>query len=187
MEIWKDIENYIGHYQISNKGRVRSLSRVVLLDSIKYYTKKDRILKPSISGNGYLKVTLSKNTYKKDGYLHILVAESFLEEKNDSHQCINHKDGNKHNNNYENLEWTSFKNNTQHAFKNNLINIAYGERHGFAKLTEKDVNEIRKLKNKYNNKELGEMFSVHQRTIYDIINSITWRHLLWHKKLVLME
>lgn len=57
LEQWKDIQGYEGLYQVSNKGRVRSIDRV-----IKHYPKdyfqKGRVLKSALSKNGYPMVIL---------------------------------------------------------------------------------------------------------------------------------
>lgn len=79
-------------------------------------------LKGSIGENGYRYYRLSKNGVKKMFYAHRLVAEYFLENPKNL-PVVNHKDGNKLNNNVENLEWTSYSENTQHWRDNNSIII----------------------------------------------------------------
>lgn len=66
-EIWKEVENYEGIYQVSNLGQVRSLK-----------FGKTRVLKPGKNGNGYLYVTLCKDGEIKRCKVHRLVAEAFL-------------------------------------------------------------------------------------------------------------
>lgn len=80
----------------------------------------NKILKGSIGENGYKYYRLSKDNKKKMFYAHRLVAEYFLENKNNL-PVVNHKDGNKLNNNIDNLEWASYSENTQHAYENKLI------------------------------------------------------------------
>ena len=100
-EIWKDIKDYEGHYQVSNLSRVKS---------IKF--GKERILKPVTDRHGYLIVGLWKNNKQKTYKVHRLVAEAFLPNTDNLTQ-INHKDENKSNNNVNNLEWCDCKyNNT---------------------------------------------------------------------------
>jgi len=79
-----------------------------------------KILKGSISENGYKYYRLSKNNKKQMFYAHRLVAQAFLDNKNNL-PVVNHKDGNKLNNNVSNLEWTSYSENIAHAHKHNLI------------------------------------------------------------------
>ena len=79
-----------------------------------------KILRGSISEHGYKYYRLSKNGFKKMFYAHRLVAEVFIENPNNL-PVVNHKDGNKLNNNIENLEWVTQQDNMFHAHKENLI------------------------------------------------------------------
>ena len=94
MEIWKDIPNYEGLYQVSNLGNIRGLYN---------YRGKYHILKPRLK-RGYHQIGLRKNTIRKWFAVHRLVAQVFIA---NPHNCkyINHKDENKLNNSVENLEW----------------------------------------------------------------------------------
>lgn len=123
-EIWKDIKETEGYYQISNYGRVKSVSRFHKTKDTGYYSK-EKILKPSMDTRGYLQVQIRKpegfntsNGYKTKR-IHQMVAEAFIPNPN-NYPVINHKDGVKSNNYVENLEWCSQKYNIQHAFKNGL-------------------------------------------------------------------
>lgn len=120
-EIWKDIKGYEGLYQVSNLGRIKSLKRqreVNLMYSTKA-TVPERILKYGTS-QGYLAVTLAKNKVNTKIRVHKLVALNFIPNpENKPH--INHKDGNKHNNSVDNLEWVTPKENTKHAIENGLL------------------------------------------------------------------
>lgn len=130
VEIWKSVKNYEGYYEVSNLGNVRSIERVVILkdkcgnDRPCIYKSKE--LKQSIETKERYNwkprkyVRLSKGGNIKRFYVHRLVAETFIENK----ECkaeVNHKDGNPFNNNVKNLEWNTKKENIDHAFKNNLI------------------------------------------------------------------
>jgi len=96
-EIWKDIPGYEGHYQISNKGNVRSF-----VNRLK--SKPCIIRKPVPDRRGYLTVMLWKNNHNRCLKIHRLVAEVFLDNPMNLPQ-VNHKDEDKTNNNVENLEW----------------------------------------------------------------------------------
>lgn len=137
-EIWKDIENYEGYYQISNLGRLKSLERNIPRfnnGKIRDYIQKERIVKLNKnSKNGYYKVYLRKNNEYKRFYIYRLVARYFLtdglEKYNNKKFNVNHKDGNKINNNVENLEWVTRSENSIHSYyilnnkiKNNVENI----------------------------------------------------------------
>lgn len=115
MEIWKNIEGYIGVYQISNFGNVRSLSNG--------FTRKSKILKQKVDRNGYKSVSLSKNSIGKYFSIHRLVALHFLY-RNDISLHVNHKDGIKTNNNLDNLEWVTRSENQKHAFSSGLNKIS---------------------------------------------------------------
>lgn len=114
-EIWKDIPEYEGIYEISNFGRVKSLSILVNGKRI----SRCKILKNKNNGNGYLIVSLTKDGKPKNKYVHILVGKCFIPNPSNKPQ-INHKDGIKCNNNYSNLEWVTQSENNIHAYKSKL-------------------------------------------------------------------
>ena len=124
-EIWKDIKNYEGLYQISNLGKIKSLERKVK-NQKGNRTVKEIILKCS-EGKSYVQVTLSKKNNYKTKLVHRLVAEAFIPNPNNLSE-VNHIDGNKHNNNVNNLEWVSRYDNMQHAKKLGLINTLKGNK-----------------------------------------------------------
>lgn len=98
-EVWKDIRNYEGLYQVSNLGRIKSFRK-----STKHRWEDEYILKPSLANNGYCQVTLYDNTVRHKFLVHRLVAEAFLPNPNGYPQ-VNHKDENPLNNAASNLEW----------------------------------------------------------------------------------
>ena len=124
-EIWKDIKDYEGLYQISNYGRIKSLSRKVFRYNHIAKRKieivyKEKIRKTRIDKDGYYIINLHKNNIMKTYKVHRLVGENFIENK-ENKPYINHKDGNKLNNNILNLEWCTAKENVIHAWKTGLI------------------------------------------------------------------
>jgi len=119
-ELWKDIPEYEGLYQVSNLGRVKALERYVKNHS-KMQKLNEKIKKNSIKKNGYASTILWKENKYCNVLIHRLVAEMFIPNPNNLPQ-VNHKDGNKQNNNVENLEWCSSEYNINHAFDNSLIN-----------------------------------------------------------------
>lgn len=110
-EVWKDIPNYEGLYQVSNLGNVKSLN----------YKKKgiSKELKPVLYFGKYKSVSLFKNQIKKVFLVHRLVAITFIP-NNEDKPFVNHKDGNKLNNIVENLEWVTNSENQIHAHKMKL-------------------------------------------------------------------
>lgn len=125
-EVWKDVVGYEGLYQVSNLGRVKSLSRLV--DKGKYGTiyTKERILKNQKVNVNYLFVILSKDGKHKNMTVHRLMAKAFLPNP-DNLSDVNHKDENPSNNfiyinkdgsvDYEksNLEWCTHKYNCNYG------------------------------------------------------------------------
>lgn len=115
-EIWKDIAGYEGLYQVSNLGRVKSLTY-----SNQYTTlNKEKILKQATNHRGYKCVSIGYNP-RKTITVHRLVAQTFIPNTNNYSQ-VNHKDGNKQNNCVFNLEWCDNDYNMNHARFNGLLN-----------------------------------------------------------------
>ena len=94
MQIWKDIEGYKGHYQISNYGNVRSL-------------KKDAFLMKGAYLKGYKIISLWKNGTGKMFRVHRLVAAAFIPNP-ENKPCIDHIDGDRANNHADNLRWVTY-------------------------------------------------------------------------------
>jgi hypothetical protein len=139
MEIWKDVIGYEGIYQINKNGDVKSLKR----NTPGTFTTIDKIIKKQIDLKGYFVYKLSKNGKTTTKSLHRLIAIHFIENPNNE-KCVNHKDGNRLNNDISNLEWCSYSYNSLHGYKNN------GRINSRRKLTNNLVLEIReKLKNPY--------------------------------------
>ena len=114
-EIWKDIKNFEGCYQVSNLGRVRSLTRKVpTFNGVR--TTKGQILKTYTSNTGYLRIDLRSNQKHKYVSIHKLVAETFIPNPN-NYCVINHIDGNRLNNNADNLEWCTQSHNIKEAYR----------------------------------------------------------------------
>lgn len=113
-EIWKDIKEYEGLYQVSNIGNVKSLERE-RWNGYNWIINKERILKPGVSKCGYLQVNLYKDRKHKMLRVHRLVLMTFAPINNMDKLEVNHKDENKQNNNLDNLEWCDKKYNNNYG------------------------------------------------------------------------
>jgi hypothetical protein len=126
IEELRDIEGYEGRYQVSNLGRVRSLARV--LRNTGSYNGLARIPGRILSdgqvrsGKSYTTVGLAKEGVSKTFMIHRIVAMHFIPNPNGLPE-VNHLDGNKRNNHYANLEWTTRSGNMKHAFRHGLVKI----------------------------------------------------------------
>lgn len=114
-EIWKDIQGYEGLYQVSNLGRVK---RLKFINGTTFFDR-EIILKQSLNKRGYCFISLSKRNIKCSKAVHRLVSQAFIPNPKNKSE-VNHIDGNKQNNNVNNLEWSTREENIQHAYNNGL-------------------------------------------------------------------
>lgn len=115
-EIWKSVKGFEGYYEVSNLGRVRSITHYTTFKNGSGRLFKGMILKPHDVAGGYLQVILYKDGVVFHKSIHRLVAETFL--KNDNHlRDVNHKNEDKKDNRVDNLEWC------EHSY-----NMLYGTR-----------------------------------------------------------
>jgi hypothetical protein len=123
MEIWKKIVGYEQSYEISNKGNIRSVTRLVERSSptgVKtFYTYNSKPLYAALTKKGYLRVGLYKNSIKNNHQIHRLVAINFIDNPENKEQ-VNHINGIKTDNSMENLEWVSNYENFRHSVKMGL-------------------------------------------------------------------
>lgn len=175
-EHWKPVpvERYEARYEISDLGRVRSFVG-------------NRILSPGRQSRGYLTVNLydgSRPKAPRSYCVHYLVAAAFIGPKPDGKQ-INHRDGDKTNNDVRNLEYVTGAENVRHAVANGLLVHRVGCEHANAKLTEKQVQQIRSLAaqrprngrrpNSLSTEALGRKFGISARAAFDVINENSYR------------
>lgn len=122
-EIWKDIKGYEGLYQISNLGRIKSSDRE-LCNSRGVYVRQGRVLKNGKNQYGYFQVSLYKDGKRVNKQVHKLIAIAFIPNTN-NYKIINHIDGNRQNNNINNLEWCTQKHNVKEAYRLGLVHKKY--------------------------------------------------------------
>lgn len=165
MKVFNDIPGYEGKYAICEYGHVFSY-------------KTNKILSTGYScpnKKGYLQVVLDGKTQK----VHKLVAKTYLDAEWTEKLEINHRDGNRFNNHYSNLEFVTHLNNMRHAQIMGLVSQSRGQNHGHSKLTETEVLEIRRLRKQENlsYEKIAQKFPVNRHTIGDICRRITWTHI----------
>lgn len=117
-EIWKDIKDYEGLYQVSNLGRIKSLAK----PDFNGKTKDSFIMKLD-THSPYTSIQLSKKGKSKYFLVHRLVALAFIPDYFEG-AVINHKDENKRNNNADNLEWCTVQHNNRYGSRSFNISEA---------------------------------------------------------------
>ena len=130
MEIWKPISEYEGYYDVSNLGRVRSITRLLYRTDPHDATKKrkftyhGKIVPFWATRKGYLRCSLNKGGIKTNHFAHRLVCNEFLEKIENKLQ-VNHKNCVKTDNRIENLEWVDNYENWIHGVRNGKQNNSH--------------------------------------------------------------
>jgi len=122
-EVWKPISGYEGLYEISNLGRVKSLERTVK-NGHGGRVVQETILKICKTNRRYSGVGLSKNRELQNLNVHRLVAIAFVSNP-ENKPMVNHINGVRYDNRADNLEWTTAKENIQHAWSSGICNSDY--------------------------------------------------------------
>lgn len=143
----------------------------------------NKTIKPSLHRDGYLQVYLCKNGIRKNIKIHRLVAQTFVPNTSNKPQ-VNHKNGNKKDNYFENIEWCTSSENIKHAFKTGLkciteMGIQASSRNGVAR-RKLNYDEVRKIKQlftskQYSQRQLSIMFDISQSAINKLINNKTYK------------
>lgn len=183
VEIWKDVPDYEGIYQVSNFGRLKKLYREWMTGAGNRQKRHsdEKIVPSHFSGQknkgGYNHHWFIKNGIAKDIKIARLVGLLFVQNP-ENKPFINHIDGNKRNDHYLNLEWTTHAENDQHAYDIGLRVGMRGSRNGASKLSESDVLGIRKLYNSgLKNKDLCKLYNISPSRITMIIKRKHWSHI----------
>ena len=173
METWKPIPGYEGRYEVSDQGRVRSLDRVVPYSDgrRKPARLKGNLLVCGPDPSGYPKITLPGG-YKKT--VHRIVAEVFLPPIEFPRKTVNHKNGIRHDNRVDNLEWATYKENADHARQTGL-NKQHGENCNLAKFNDALVEAVKRVHQEYapSYQKLGELFGMSQAHAWEIVKGTT--------------
>ena len=187
---WKIIKE-APFYMVSEEGHVKSCARKVRMWNGKVYCyqniKETYPLKEK-DIRGYKNVSIIQydeemNPIKRyTRQVHRLVLEAFNPIENMESLQVNHINGIKSDNRIENLEWVTASQNTHHANKNGKGHQMNqnGEKNSMVKLTTEQVIEIIKETNKPNRRtdqKISEDYGVTRKTISNIRNNITWKHI----------
>ena len=125
-EIWKPIEGYEGKYEISTRGRVKSLARMIMRCDGRALPLSERILKPGVNVSGkyfkniYRYVFLSGDEGTRCEYVHVLVAKAFIPNP-ENKPCVDHIHGSQMGDMVENLRWCTH-------FENSHFDLAHSHR-----------------------------------------------------------
>jgi hypothetical protein len=178
-EIWKPVNGYEGKYAVSSEGRIKSLPYVCEGRWGKAHMK-GKVLQPvTNTHNGYCYICLVGDKRKKTTCrYHRIVAEAFIPNP-DNKPCVNHIDGDKHNNHPSNLAWVTHSENTTHAYDSGLMNVPRGSQCSHSKLTESCVKFIRAncAEGKMSMTDMAKDFDVSISTIGDVVHGRTWKHV----------
>lgn len=163
-EIWKDVKDYKGLYQVSNIGNVKSLRNNKILKFL--YRRKE----------AYASVILCDDKKRKQFTVHRLVCVAFLLNPENKEQ-VNHKNGIKNDNRLENLEWVTRSENIIHAFNIGLKKIKKGQNHGMSKINEIQAKEIKYTHFDISLKEIGKIYGIKASQVCKIKKGQLWSHI----------
>lgn len=181
---WAPVVGWVGFYEVSTAGEVRSLTRRILRKNGTEQVFRARAMTAFVAPSGYLVVRLRDTAHgrSKMARVHCLVADAFIPNV-DSKPEVNHIDGNKANPALENLEWVTPRENRLHAWRTGLRNRSHlpihrGVDNYRAKLTEEQVTEIRARSAAGTGKlKLAKEFGLSKTTVMGIVRRTTWAHL----------
>lgn len=165
MEIWKTITDF-PNYEVSNLGNIRRI--------------RDKKIMKQYWDVRYFRINLSHNGKKTKCSVHRLVALYHVTGQSNEKNVVNHKDGNRRNNNSDNIEWVTEHENVKHAIDTGLRDNK-GMAQTNSKLSDDDIKFIRanfkKCDPVYGGIPLAKRFGVYKSTIYKIVQGRAWKHI----------
>lgn len=171
-ETWKPIDGYVGLYDVSNLGRVRSLRSKTQAHKL----KPDGVLSLNKANRDYLRITLNDGCGQKTHLVHRLVASAFIGEIPTGYD-VNHKNGIKTDNRVDNLEIVTKQRNSKHAVEMGMLKVV-GSENPMAKLNESAVIDIKqRLFTGQSNASIARIYGVSGSAITMIKNNRTWKHV----------
>lgn len=177
LEVWRDVKWYEGFYKVSNLGRIKSVERRIKLRGSYERLYESKIMKCKVSKDGYYTIGLRMRGKREWKRIHRLVAEAFIENPL-GYEVVNHIDGNKLNNNVDNLEWCTIEYNNNHAKENGLLRALHGEEKTESKLTNSVVISIRKdYKNGLKQSDICKKYNISATQAHKIVMMKSWKHI----------
>lgn len=170
-EKWLPVPGFDGYYEVSDMGRFRRVMPGRGAQAMRSVSVGRR------SAKGYAVVELCRADKKERFFAHQLVARAFLGGPPTAHHCVNHIDAIKTNNAVSNLEWVTRAENNAHAAELGLLRPRRGVANGRAKLTERNVMEIRALKGRATQREIAKTFGVTRTIVQRIHQGKAWKSL----------
>ncbi len=170
-EEWLDVAGYEGKYQVSNFGRVRGVDRLIKSSRGGFQKLTGKVLSQSEIWNGYMTISLYGNGKEKRLLVHRLVAIAFIPNP-ENKATVNHIDSDRKNNRLDNLQWTTYSENTKHGFEFGKMYIPIG---ASSKLTQLNIHAIRSDNRRV--KDIAAEYGVVPATISRIKNGTRWTRL----------
>jgi hypothetical protein len=168
MEHFKPIPGFDAIYEVSDLGTVRTIPRIDRAGK----RRAVRVLKPSLSIDGYVRSNLSKDGKTFHIGTHRLVYMAFIGPIPDGHE-INHLNGNRRDNRLENLSCITHAENVRYS--KDVLKANYAT-YGNAKLSADEVQAIRELiAEGVSSKAIAAMFGIHSNSVWHIKSGKTWQ------------
>lgn len=179
-EEWRPVVGFEGSYEVSNCGRVRSVTRFEVYQRRDQYSGRiisvkrrhaGTVLKPATTADGRRCVVLGRGNTK---LIHALVLAAFVGPRPEGADTC-HNDGDPSNNHISNLRWDSRSANIADSMRHGTIPL--GQKKWNAKLRDQDIPNIRNLFGKVSYSEIARRYGVSDATIRQIKNGRTWTHI----------
>lgn len=172
-EKWLPVYGWTGFYEVSDRGRVRSLSRTIILKDGRKRPMKGRVLKHGSNPDGYPLVVLARNGEKHTKMVHVLVAMAFRG-KRPSGFHTRHKDGRAQNCRAGNLHYGTPSQNSRDRVDHGTVNR--GERNGSSSLTRRQILTIRRryAAGGVLQREIAAQYGIAPNTVSRIVNGRRW-------------
>lgn len=167
-EKWVPVVGYEGLYEVSDKGRVKALPRLVQHYTGAKLNRAGRVLRGCVTERNYVRVSLCHDGKTKSVHVHTLVAAAFKGPR-PAGAVVRHLDGDSTNNNARNVEYGTSKQNAEDMVRHGRM--VRGEAHGKAKLTDSAVKRMRALRGKRTYAQLSAMFGVSVSQVGNIVTN----------------